>query len=189
MSDKNREIKDENTDEEIVYDEEITSDKAQSKLQKLKKELKQCQAEKQEYLDGWQRSKADYINLKKRSEEDKERIRTYANEDLIVELLSVLDSFEMAFKDQEAWNNAPENWRRGIEYIHGQFEKVLYDFSVTVIDPKGDKFDPNLHHSTEMIETNNKKEDGVILEVNQKGYKLKDKIIRVPSVKVGELEK
>lgn len=184
MSDNKRE----NNDEEIVYDEEITSDKAESKLQKLKKELKQCRTEKQEYLDGWQRSKADYINLKKRSEEDKERIRTYANEDLIMELLSVLDSFEMAFKDQEAWNNAPENWRRGIEYIHGQFEKVLNDFSVTPISPLGEQFDPNLHNSVEIVPTENPDEDNIILEVIQKGYKLKEKIIRVASVKVGEIK-
>jgi molecular chaperone GrpE len=185
MSDQNNE----NRDEEIVYDEDIESDKAESKIQKLKKELKKCQAEKQEYLDGWQRSKADYINLKKRSEDDKERIRGYANEDLIIELLSVLDSFEMAFKDKEAWNNAPENWRMGIEYIHNQFTKVLEDFSVEPIDPIGQEFNPNEHHSAETVETDDEKEDGIILEVTQKGYRMKDKVIRPASVKVGELKK
>jgi molecular chaperone GrpE len=175
--------------EDIIYEEDDSSKKEETKLQKIKKELKVCQAEKQEYLDGWQRSKADYINLKKRSEEDKERIKSYANEDLILELLSVMDSFEMAFKDKESWNNAPENWRRGIEYIHGQFTKTLEDFSVVAVNPLGEMFDPNIHHCAEMVHIEDEGQDGVILEVLQKGYQLKDKNIRFASVKVGEFKK
>ena len=180
-------MSDKKNEEEIIYEDEESSDKSDSKLQKVKKELKQCQAEKQEYLDGWQRSKADYVNLKKNSEDDKERIKSYANEDLILELITVLDSFEMAFKDQESWNNAPENWRKGIEYIYNQFTQILDNYSVKTINPLGEDFDPNIHNCSEMLKVEDESKEGKIIEVLQKGYQIKDKLIRVPTVKVGEL--
>lgn len=178
---------DEQQEENIVYEEE-NSDQTTVKIKKLKDELKKCKSEKQDFLDGWQRSKADYINLKKRSEEDITRIKSYANEDLILELLSILDSFEMAFKDKEAWNSAPENWRKGVEFIHNQFIRTLEDFSVKTIDPVNEKFDPNLYHSIENVDVDDEKQDGKIIEVMQKGYQLKDKMIRYASVKVGEFK-
>ena len=176
-------------EDEYIYEEEGESDKIDSKIKKGKSELRKCQAEKQEYLDGWQRSKADYINLKKRSEDEKSRIREYGNEEIINDLLSVVDSFEMAFKDKEAWNNAPETWRVGIEFIYNQMMKVLENNGATPINPLGEKFDPEKHHSSEIIEVDDESQDGIVIEVIQKGYQLKDRNIRPASVKVGEFKK
>jgi molecular chaperone GrpE len=189
MSKNNKVPKNQNIDEEFVYEEDgVADDNLISKIDKLKEKLKSCQKEKQEYLDGWQRSKADYINLKKRSDEEKDQIKQYANENLINDILGVLDSFEMAFKDKEAWNNAPENWRKGIEFIHTQLVSTLQNYGISEINPLGEKFNPELHSSAELLETADKNKDGIILEVLQKGYKLKEKNIRFATVKVGHFK-
>jgi molecular chaperone GrpE len=119
-------------DDEIVYEEDSNeptqssfSKNPDSKLEKIKKDLKKCQEEKQEYLDGWQRAKADFVNLKKRSDEEKKEFAKYANEQFITELLPALDSFDQAFKNKEAWEKADKNWRTGIEFIHSQLVSVL----------------------------------------------------------------
>ena len=99
-------------DEEIVYEDGsdgFDSDDSSipvKKIKKIKEELKKCQAEKQEYLDGWQRVKADFVNLKKRSEKDRTAFAKYANENFILELLPALDSFDQAFGNKEAWEKA-----------------------------------------------------------------------------------
>ena len=181
MSDKIKE-------DEYIYEEESDSGKIDSKLKKIKEELKKCQAEKHEYLDGWQRSKADYINLKKRSQEEKTRIIEYGNEGIVNELLSVVDNFEMAFKDKESWNSAPENWRIGIEFIYNQLIKTLENNGVKEVGEIGSEFNPEIHNSIETIEVAEKEKDGIVMEVLQKGYSLKEKNIRPASVKVGQFK-
>jgi len=87
-------------EEEIIFEEtEVSGVDFAKKLKKVKDKLKRCQVEKSEYLDGWQRAKADLINFKKRSEEDKKSFAKYANKNLIHDLLPTLDNFEAALKD------------------------------------------------------------------------------------------
>jgi molecular chaperone GrpE len=181
--------KKDNTAEDIVYEEGAESpglSDCEVKLKKVKEELKQVKSEKQEYLDGWQRAKADLVNYKKRSEEDKKDFIKYANEDFILEILPVIENFEQAFKNKEVWEKIDKNWTTGIEFIYNQLKKVLEEKGVLEINPMGQEFDPNIHHSIEIIEIEDKKDDGKILEVVQKGYKLGEKIIKHPNVKVGK---
>src|SRR3989304_9814155 len=109
---------------------------AQDKLKKLKEKLKTCQKEKQEYLDGWQKERADFQNCKK--DEDKRRAdyMNYAKERFAFELLPVLDSYDMAFQNKEAWEKVDKNWRMGVEYIHQQLLKILSDYGVTEMEAK-----------------------------------------------------
>ena len=137
-------------------------------------------------MDGWQRSKADYINLKKRNDQDRENIIGYAKEDLILEMIKIGDNFQLAFKDKEAWEKAPENWRRGIEYIYNNLKQVLADQGVTEINPLGQEFNPEQHDAVEMIETTDKAQDHKVVEVVQLGYSLKDRVIRHATVKVSK---
>jgi len=97
-----------------------------------------------------------------------------------------LDSFDSAFKNKEAWEKVDENWRKGVEYIHAQLINVLANHGVSIISPLGEKFDPQRDEAVENVPTRDKKEDDKILEVVSVGYKLQDKIIRAPKVKVGE---
>lgn len=155
-------------------------------VKKLRKQLKECAHEKQEYLDGWQRLRADFANYKAREGESKEDFVKFAKEGLISELIPVVDSFEMAFANKEAWENVDENWRKGVEYIHTQLETVLENNGLKELDPLGSKFDPAQHTSIETIRTDDPKKDHVICEVVQKGYIMNDKVIRSPRVKIYE---
>lgn len=173
-----------NESEEIIFEEEVIAET--DKIKKLKDDLKKCKSERQEYLDGWQRSQADCINIKKRFEDDRKSLIKFANSEFIEELLPVLDSFDMAMKDKKSWEELPENWRKGVEYIHTQFHSILENHKVKVLNPIGEKFDHNRHNSIGVTEVDSKDKHELITEVLQKGYEQEGKIIRPPNVKVGE---
>jgi molecular chaperone GrpE len=178
-------------DEEIIYDNEenfSTLEDATEKIKKLKEELKQCKEDRQEFLDGWQRSKADFVNLKKRSGEELLEFRERASESFVMDLLPVLDSFDMAFKDKTAWESAPLQWRKGIEYIHSQLISLLENQQVKLIHPLNGDFNPNEHNSSANVIVEDKNMDGKVVEVILKGYKIKDRVVRPAHVKVGSFE-
>ena len=170
----------EHNDEDIVIEEmleETSSFKKKSPDAKAS-ELEVVKKERGEYLEGWQRAKADLINFKKDIEQEKKRTREYATEDVLSDLIPVLDSFDMAFRDKTAWEKTPENWRQGIEYIYNQLLAVLEKNGVTQLNPA-------THESIGTREVA-KEDNGLILEVVQKGYRLHTKLIRAPKVLVGE---
>lgn len=178
MSKKNIETE----EDDVIFEEtEEYQKESASKVKSVKEDLKTVKAEKQEYLDGWQRSQAELINLKKRHEEDKKSFTKYATENFVMELIPTMDSFDMAFRDKEAWEKAPENWRKGIEYIYSQLSGTLEDHGVNIINPLGKMFDHNLHNSVKTAQG----KEGEILEVLQKGYELNGKVIRPANVVVG----
>ncbi len=158
-------------------------------LASLREKLEKALAEKQEYLDGWQRTKAEFVNAKKRNEEDLKEYRKFAQENLIEELLPVLQSFDMAMANKEAWEKADKNWRTGVEYIASQFKAVLEANGLKEINPIGQKFDPLRDEAIENIEVSDAAQDHSILSVVQKGYELNGKQLRPPRVKVGEFKK
>ena len=153
-------------------------------LKKLRKKLRACQSEKQEYLDGWQRAKADLINAKKDFEKQKRDYITFAREGLLEEMLTVVDSFDMAFSNKEAWEGVDKNWRMGVEHIYSQLMRVFTDNGLEILDPIGEKFDPQQHTSVDVEQTDNKKQEDNIASVRQKGYMLHGKIFRSPKVTV-----
>ncbi len=184
----------ENTEDDITIDidDAAAENLAEGKTsfggdsKKANDKLKKCTTEKQEYLDGWQRAKADLINAKKDFDEQKKDFAKFAKGDLISQIIPVLDSFDMAFKNTEG---VPEQWLKGVEYIYNQFNTVLEENGVNQIDPKGEKFDMNKHTSVEMIKVDDESQESIILEVVQKGYELNSKVLREAKVRVGEFEK
>lgn len=180
-----------NNKDDVVFeneDGEGNTENLAAKNKQLREKLAKCEAERMEYLSGWQRAKADLINARKRDEDDKAEFVKYANEDLIGEILSVLDSFDMAFANKESWEKVDASWRTGVEYIYSQLLSALERFHLTVINPVGQKFDPNHHVSIESVPVADKSQDGMIVRVVQKGYSLNDKVIRAPKVEVGEVK-
>lgn len=175
-----------NNDEEIVYEEEDSG--PIDAVSKMKKKLDRCVSEKQEYLDGWQRAQADLVNAKKRFEGEKREFAIYATQNLIFDLLPCLDSFDMAFKDKEAWEKAPESWRKGIEYIYTQILNTLTNNGVTQIKPLGERFKESEHESISMVKVESPEDDHKVMEVIMSGYKLNNKIIRPAKVKVGTVD-
>ncbi len=182
-------------DDTNVHDDVIIEDEADENgevdgaqvISKLREKLKVAIEEKQKYLDSWQRDKADFINAKKRADEERKEFMTFAEANLISELIPSLDSFEMAMANKEAWEKADKNWRVGVEYIYSQIVSTLENHGLKKIDPKGQPFDPNHHHSVALVETDKEEEEGKVIEVVAYGYSLNGKEIREPQVKVGEI--
>lgn len=158
-------------------------------VKKLREDLKTVRKEKEEYLTGWQRAKADYVNLQKDSDAKYKELRTMVTGNMVEDLLPVLDSFNMAMGNKDAWEKVDANWRNGVEYIHQQFLRVLADNNVTALDQIDVMFDPMLHESIETIPTEDESKDHKIAQVIQTGYKIGDKIIRPARVKVWEFKK
>lgn len=158
-------------------------------VKKLRDELKKIRAEKDEYLTGWQRAKADYVNIQKELNEIRINTANITKEKVVVDLLPVLDSFDMAFSNKEAWEKVDANWRTGIEYIYQQFTKKLEDLNVFKINEIGVDFDPNMHEPIDTLDTKEKDQDHKIASIVQPGYKVHDsqnqiKVIRPAKVRV-----
>jgi molecular chaperone GrpE len=155
-------------------------------LKKLRSSLKVCQKEKEEYLTGWQKERAEFTNYKKQEEDRKINFSEAVRERILSRFLSVLDSFNMAFSNKEAWEKVDEGWRKGVEHIYAQINEIFEEYGIKPIGEAGESFDPNIHHSIEMVSTNKKEEDHKVCKVVQKGYKLGDRMIRVAQVNVFE---
>ncbi len=167
----------ETMDEEIILEEE--GEGLQDKLKKLREKLKKCEAEKQEYLSGWQRAKADFINARKEEGENRQEFLKFCEANLILELLVLADSFDEMFKRAED---------EGMRNIYRQFTDILRKHGVEIIETAGKKFDPQEHESVGEMEVDKEENDNIIMEVIRKGYKMGDKIIRPSKVKIGKYE-
>lgn len=155
---------------------------------KLRNELKEIKKERDEYLTGWQRAKADYINLQKELNEAKINASLLSKEKVINTILPVLDSFDMAMANTEAWNNVDKNWRQGIEYIYQQLSKSLNDLDVIKINEIDVDFNPNIHQPINTVNTEDNNLDDKIAKIVQAGYKMGDRIIRPARVEVYKLK-
>ncbi|MCC2630757.1 MAG: GrpE protein molecular chaperone GrpE [Candidatus Paceibacter sp.] len=176
-------------DEFVPEDGEGNTGTTKDTVKDLREKLKKAIAEKQEYMDGWQRTKADFVNARKREEEARKEMVKFANEDLLMQITPVLDSFTMAMSNKTAWENVDKNWRMGVEYIYSQLKGILEQNGFSEFDPTGETFDPVKHHAIETVEVSEESQDHKVIEVVQKGYLLNGKIVRPASVKIGEYKK
>ncbi len=170
------------TDEEALEDEGL-----KEKLKKLREELKQCQKEKTEYLAGWQRAKADFINARKDEEKARAEFLKYAEEGILYEILAVADSLELALKLKPARPAGGPS--EGMEQIYSQLREFLKSRGVLPIESAGKKFDPVEHEALETKEVTDGAQDGAVIEELQKGWRLYDRVLRPAKVKVGVLKK
>ena len=138
----------------------------------MEKKIKECKKQRDEYLAGWQRSRADFLNYKKEEAERLADILKYANEGIILEILSILDSFEKAEKSV-----VKDKVSQGFLQIKTQLQDFLKKYGVEEIKSIGENFDPNLHEAIEG-------QEGIINEEIQKGYKLNGKVIRPAKIKI-----
>lgn len=155
-------------------------------LKKFRADLKACQREKEEYLTGWQKERAEFANYRKQEDDRRAMFSESVRERILARFLSVMDSFNMAFTNKETWNKVDENWRKGIEYIHSQMDSIFEEYGVKEIGEVGETFDPNIHQSIELVPTDKKELDHTVSDVIQKGYKLGERVIRPARVNVYE---
>lgn len=175
-------------DVDIEFEEEIIQESTlEEKTKKLKQEIQTAKIEAKTNLDGWQRARADYINLKKTMEEEQGTLRRRTVEGILLELFPTLDNFDMAMKNKEVWEAVDQKWRTGIEYIYSQLQKTLTEYGAVEINDATIAFDPELHEPIEIVETEIEDEDNRIIEILQKGYKINDKVVRPAKVKIYKL--
>lgn len=154
----------------------------------LKAKLEASEAKAAEYLDGWQRAKADFANARREEDKSRGEMIKYATSGLMSDLVGVLDSFNLAMINKEMWEKVDKGWRTGVEYIYHQLVGVLKDNGMTEIGKEGEILDLGLHQPIEEIDIDEEKLDHTIAEVYQKGYKIGEKVIRPAHVKVFKLK-
>jgi molecular chaperone GrpE len=152
-------------------------------LQQLKKKL---ETSEKEWFDKYARLQAEFENFRRRSLKEKDDYIKYASSQLILKLLNTLDNFEIMLKNLE--RKLPTNEFKGLQMIYKELYCVLEKEGLTQIKAKGEKFDPFVHEILTMDYTNSCPED-TILEEFQKGYKLKDQVLRTSKVKIAKSKK
>ena len=168
----------------------IKEDKREHKEKKCKKDkhlekLNEAYNKISELEDSLLRSKADFINYRKRLEEEQTRLFKYCNEDLVMEILPIIDSLERAINmDDNNLEDEVSKFLSGFKMIYCNLISVLNKYGVKAIDGNNKPFDPAFHQAV-MTEASDM-ESGMVIEVLQKGYLLKDKVIRPAMVKVSE---
>jgi molecular chaperone GrpE len=177
---QNSSAADEITAEFESIDEE---ENAASTIKKLREKLKACEKEKASFLDGWQRSKADFVNAKRAFDEERKSLLSFAESGLIEDILPALDSFYAARKNKDLWESIAKEWRLGVEYIEQQLKSALQNRGLEIIEPTiGSKF----NHETEEAVSEADGASGTVVEVRQPGYSLKGKLLRAARVVVGK---
>ncbi|MBP9669217.1 MAG: nucleotide exchange factor GrpE [Candidatus Pacebacteria bacterium] len=153
---------------------------AQAKLQKIKAELQSCKEERQEFLDGWQRLRAEIANQKRDDAASTSRIKNIVREEVLEDLLPALDAFDMAMQG-DAWGKVDAAWRSGVEYIHTQLVGALEKHEVMAFGKPGDAYSPHEH---EAIAEEPGEGSTRVLTVRRRGYKLHDRILRPAQVTI-----
>ncbi|MDP3014501.1 MAG: nucleotide exchange factor GrpE [Candidatus Subteraquimicrobiales bacterium] len=156
----------------------------ESKASSLKKEFEEKEKEVADYLDRLKRLQAEFENYKKRILKEQTQFLELASQNIISELLSVLDNLERALASSKEGGNF-ESFIKGVEMVHNQFLQVLEGAGLKVVNPIGKHFDPREHEAFLQVESN-EHEEGTIVEVLQKGYLLKDRVLRPAIVKVAK---
>jgi molecular chaperone GrpE len=152
-------------------------------IESLKQALAEERAKAETNLAGWQRAQADYINYKRRSEQEKEEVSQFANAILVLNLLPILDDWERALAAIPD-DQADISWVEGIRLIERKLRGVLEAQGLSPIEAVGQPFDPNLHEAT----MQGKGKEGIVIEELQKGYKFRERVIRPSKVVVGNGE-
>lgn len=178
--------------EDIAHEEELEDieNNCEAKLKKIKIELKKCEAEKMEHLENLQRAKAEFLNAKRRLEEERMLDKERAVTKQIEKLLPMCDSFQMAQSDKKAWDAIDPTWRRGVESIYTQLQSILTSYGVEEVNPMGEEFNPQEHEAMTSVTVADMAQNNKIISVIQNGFRRtigeKSELIRPARVIVGE---
>ncbi len=147
-------------------------------------EIQRLQQQASEYLAGWQRAKADYLNLKKQSEREKDEVIKFAHAALVLELLPIYDNLKRALRHIPP-SEQDRDWVKGVRHIRQQFQRFFRDLEIVEIKTLGVPFDPNQHHAVAK-EKRLGVAPGTILEEVKTGFMVGDKVIAPAQVRVAE---
>ena len=151
----------------------------------VKKKIKKETAKKEEYeqkiaelTDLLQRNQASFENFRKQTEKRVEEMQNSASKKIILQILPILDNFELALNN----TSNHDNFIQGTELIYSQLNKMLDDEGIKTIKTENEKFDPRLHEA--LMKVDSDKDENIILEEFQKGFTLNEKVIRHSRVKI-----
>ena len=161
------------TPEEGVPSEEVST---------LQEQLSTAQAQAQEYLDGWQRARAEFANYKRRVERDRKQMRQDAVARVVIRYLPIVDDLERALQNRPQEGEGAA-WAEGIELVYRKLLAALEADGVKPMQALGEHFDPSLHEAV-MQEPSDEYESGQIIEVLQPGYWIGERVLRPALVKV-----
>lgn len=169
--------------EEYMNNEAGPGNEGPEEIESLRLALAEEKKKAEDYLANWQRAQADFINFKRRTEQDRLEFNRFANASLALSLLPVLDDLERALEAIPP-KLATNEWVEGIRLVERKFKAGLEAQGITPMEALGKPFDPNYHEALRQ----DKGEEGMITEVFQKGYLLGDKVLRPAKVVVGNGE-
>ena len=182
---KSQEVKQDTKECQCDKEKEKTA-KLEQELEESKKQNENLQQQISSFQEALLRNQAELQNYKRRKEEESEKVLKYKNEDLIKELLTVVDNFERAISmDDNDLSDEVSKFLEGFKLIYTTTIGILNKFEVKEIQAEGIEFDPEYHHAV-LTDHDENKPAGVVLEVLQKGYIYKDRVIRPAMVKVNE---
>jgi molecular chaperone GrpE len=167
-------------DHELPASEEESGPQRGSEPSGAENEIARLRAERETLIDRLARLQAEFDNARKRASREQQEFRDYALVDSIKQLLPILDSFERALQSEHP---DKDEFRNGVELIYKQFQDALGKLGLRSIPATGEIFDPHLHQAIQMVDTDDA-EDHQILDELQRGYKLKDRLLRPSMVKV-----
>lgn len=188
VNEKEEKLENQKENTERIKDKEKKEEENSKELEELQKRIEKLEQEKQEYLNGWQRERADFLNYKKAEEKRFQEVVKFANERLIKSLIPVMDSLELAIESTNKDGKDQENdsYLKGLLLIYSQMKDLLEKEGVEVINPKkGEEVNPYFEEVISEVKTTEVPENK-IYQVLEKGYILRGKVIRPARVIVGK---
>ena len=149
---------------------EDIEENTEQKIKSLRTKLTNAEQEARTIREEMQRAKADFLNAKRRLEEERKLDKERAVVTHIEKLLPFCDSFYLAMLDTEAWEKGDEKWRKGVEGINAQLQNVLTSYNVKSFNPQGEQFDPHRHEALSSVPTDTETEHNTVMSVIQLGY-------------------
>jgi len=182
VKDENVEVKENDSSEEVV--EEVKEEVKEDPQVQLEEKIKKLEEDVNTWKTDYYKVFADMENLKRRLQNEHQNQLKFMLQSFIEELLPVLDNFERSLNVNDP-SEEVQSFLKGNQMIYNQLMEILKKNGVEVIEAQGKEFDPNVHQAVMMVQDDNF-ESGVVVEELQKGYKLKDRVIRASLVKVNE---
>jgi len=167
-------------DTEAPFSEQVESEEEDT----LQRELNESQLKLEEYLDGWQRSRAEFANYKKRVEREQAQIYQTLSGNIIKRYLGIVDDLERALKNRPQEGQGVV-WADGIDLIYQKLLSILESEGIKPIEAIGQLFDPNLHEAISLEESDHH-DSGEVIEVTQQGYTQGDRVLRPAAVRVAK---
>ena len=168
-------------DQSGEVEESLSVEDEQSDLQS---ELEEIRSQAEEYLDGWQRARAEFANYKKRVQKEREASRSFITAEILTKYITVVDDFERALSDRPS-DGASDAWAEGIDMIYRKLKTILESEGVEEFSPEGEIFDPNFHEAIGFEESDDH-DEGMVFQVIQPGYKIGKRVIRPAVVRVAK---